>query len=118
MGKSGYTSLSIDEKKYATLRKNWDQLVGNGDHSTHFKDNVNDTFTTWAMRVLESAVKRELLVNSMFPNFKFIGQTENGCIIQDKKEIVQINKTKNTITCSVHTEICDHCIFAALNSKF
>lgn len=109
MGKSGYTSLSIEEKQYARLRKNWDQFI---------EPNTEDTFTVWAMRILEAAITRSETIDLMFPNFKFIGTTETGCIIQDKKQIVQVDRTKHTIVCSVHTELCDHCIYAALNSKF
>ena len=109
MGKSGYTSLSIEEKQYARLRKDWNKII---------EPTTDDTFTVWAMKVLEAAITRTELIDSMFPNFKFIGTTETGCIIQDKKQIVQIDKAKNTLVCSVHKELCDHCIYAALNSKF
>lgn len=109
MGKSGYTSLSLDEKKYSRLRKNWDQVIGK---------TSDDSFTVWATTVLEQAIDRTSLVESLFPNYTWIGKTDNGCVIKDKNTVVEVKWVKNKLVCSVDSEICSHCIYAALNSKF
>jgi mRNA-degrading endonuclease HigB of HigAB toxin-antitoxin module len=109
MGKSGYTSLSLDENRYATLRKDWDKIVGK---------NTEDTFTAWATTVLEQAIQRTSLIDSMFPTLIWVGKTDTGCVIKDKSVIVEVKWNKNKLVCSVDKDLCSHCIFAALNSKF
>lgn len=109
MGLSGYTSLSLDEKRYAKLRKSWDQVVG---------INVDETFTAWATTVLEQSIQRTSLINSLFPSYTWIGKTDTGCVIKDKNDIVEVKWFKNKLVCNVHEDLCSHCIFAALNAKF
>jgi|TARA_B110000438_G_scaffold290368_1_gene325992 hypothetical protein len=115
MGKSGYTSLSLDENRYAKLRKNWDKIVsGTEDWGTSNKY----SFTAWATIVLEQAIERTSLIGSMFPNLTWVGKTDTGCVIKDKNIIVEVKWNKNKLVCSVDKDLCNHCIFAALNAKF
>ena len=58
MGRSGYTSLSIEEKKYAKLRRAFDSTV-----------DTEKTFTVWAMDALD----REKAVNNNYPGIRFVG---------------------------------------------
>ena len=109
MGISGYTSLSLEEKKYAKIRKEWDRVI---------KDTVDDTFTAWATTVLEQSIERTSLISSMFPTFTWVGKTDTGCVIKDKSVIVEVKWSKNKLVCSIDKDLCNHCIFAALNSKF
>jgi hypothetical protein len=109
MGKSGYTSLSLDEKRYAKLRKNWEQVIGK---------EKGETFTVWATNILEQSIQRTSLVESLYPNYSWVGKTENGCVIKDKNIIVEVKWSKNKLVCSVDSGVCNHCIYAALNSKF
>ena len=109
MGISGYTSLSLDQKRYAKLRKDWDAVVGK---------NIDDTFTAWATTVLEQSIQRTTLIDSMFPNYTWVGKTDTGCVIKDKNVIVEVKWAKTKLICNVHEELCGHCIFAALNAKF
>ena len=109
MGKSGYTSLSLDETRYSKLRKSWDNIVG--------KD-TDDTFTVWATTVLEQSVERVSLIKSMFPNYVWVGKTDTGCVIKDKSTIIEGKWSKNKLVCSVDSGLCSHCVYAALNSKF
>ena len=60
------------------MRRNYDIIIEN-----------DQTFTQWALDVLESAVYRAERINEMFPGMKFVGKTTNGVIIQDKQEIIQ-----------------------------
>ena len=108
MGKSGYTSLSIEEKRYARLRR---------DFETHV--NTDSTFTVWAMDTLESAIKRNTKINEMFPNFQFIGSSKEGTVvIKDKKDLVEVTVNKNKISCNVDKVYCDHCMFVFMHPSF
>jgi len=109
MGKSGYTSLSLDQKRYAKLRKDWDNSVGRY---------VEDTFTAWATTVLEQSIERTSLLSSMFPTYTWVGKTDSGCVIKDRNVIVEVKWSKSKLVCSVDKDLCNHCIFAALNSRF
>ena len=109
MGKSGYTSLSLDENRYAKLRKDWDKVIGK---------TSEDTFTAWATTILEQSIERTSLINSIYPGYTWVGKTDTGCVIKDKNVIVEVKWSKNKLVCSIHEEICNHCIFAALNAKF
>jgi len=109
MGKSGYTSLSLDQNRYAVLRKNWDKVVEKG---------TEDTFTAWATTILEQSIQRTSLIHSMYPNYTWVGKTDTGCVIKDKNVIVEIKWFKTKLVCSVHEDLCSHCIFAALNAQF
>lgn len=109
MGKSGYTSLSLDEVRYKSLRKNWNQIVST---------KTDDTFTAWSTTVLEQSIERIKLINEIYPNFTWIGKTDNGCVIKDKNTIVEIKWSKNRLVCSIDSEGCKHCEYAALNPQF
>ncbi len=104
MGRSGYTSLSISQKEYSKLRRAFDSTI-----------DTDQTFTVWAMSVLESAIIRERKLKSLFPGLKFVGKTSNGVIIQDKKEIIEV---KNNLTCKVDNGLCDHILFCCIHPEF
>ena len=108
MGVSGYTSLSLDQNRYARLRKNWDNHV--------FTD---DSFTVWATNVLERSIERERELNNRYKGLLFVGTTnDGGCIIEDKGKIIRITYTKNTLTCDHDKGMCRHILFAAMHPKF
>lgn len=73
MGRSGYTSLSIEEKKYAKLRRAFDSIV-----------DTEKTFTVWAMEILETALNREKAVNNNYTGIKFVRIKSGGCILEEK----------------------------------
>ena len=73
MGRSGYTSLSIKEKKYVKLRRAFDSIVDS-----------DKTFTVWVMKILETALNREKSVNSNYPGIRFVGTKTGRCILEEK----------------------------------
>lgn len=108
MGKSGYTSLSLDEKRYAKLRKNWDNHV-----------TFDGTFTVWATNVLERSIERERELNSRYRNLKFVGVTsDGGCIIEDNSKIIRITFSNGTLHCDADKGMCKHVLFAAMHPEF
>jgi hypothetical protein len=108
MGKSGYTSLSLDEKRYAKLRKDWESHV-----------TTEDTFTVWATTVLEKAIEREKELSSRYSGLHFVGSTQDGgCIIQEKGEVIRITYAKNTLTCDHDKGMCKHILYAAMHPQF
>jgi len=107
VGRSGYTSLSIEEKAYARLRRNFDTKI-----------DTDKTFTAWALDILETAISRENRLDDMFPTMKFVGKKSNGIIIQDRSEIIEIDVSKTQITCKTDKNLCRHVLFAALHPSF
>ena len=57
MGRSGHTSLCIEEEKYAKLRRAFDSIV-----------DTDKTFTIWAMDALETALNQVKIVNKIKQN--------------------------------------------------
>ncbi len=109
MGKSGYTSLSLDEKQYAKLRKRYDQVIAK---------NTTSTFTKNVTELIEKGIERIALIESKFPNFTWVGATETGCVIKDKNTIIEVKWSKNELVCSIDGAGCKHCMYAALNPRF
>jgi hypothetical protein len=107
MARSGYTSLSIEEKQYAKIRRNFEVTV-----------KTNKTFTMWAMDALITAINREKIVNEDYPGIRFIGNKTGGVILEDKSQIIEISVGKNLLTCSQDKGICKHILFAVLHPSF
>ena len=108
MGLSGYTSLSLDQKRYTRLRKNWDSHI-----------NTDQTFTVWATNILERAIERERELNQKYADLHWVGSTQDGgCIIQEKGEVIRITYGKNTLTCDHDKGMCKHILFAVLHPEF
>jgi|TARA_B110000467_G_C18288375_1_gene463165 hypothetical protein len=115
MGKSGYTSLSLNEDRYAKLRKDWDHIVSGHDGWGSTREH---SFTAWATTVLEQSIKRVSLIKSMYPNYTMVGQTDTGCVIKDKNVIVEVKWSKTKLVCSVDNGACKHCEFASMHPQF
>lgn len=111
MGRSGYTSLSIEEKRYARIRRSFETTV-----------TTEKTFTVWAMETLENAISKEAKLKKSFGNLHYVGNTSNGCIIEDKGDLVEINVSgsvgKYSLACSQDKNICNHVLFAVLHPNF
>ena len=107
MGRSGYTSLSIEEKRYAKLRRTYD--------TTHTKD---ESFTVWAANALDSYLTREDQVNWLYPGIKYIGNKTGGVILEEKGNIIEISVGKSSLTCSQDKGVCKHVLFAVLHPEF
>ena len=76
MGKSGYTSLSLNEKDYARLRRSWDDII-----------QTDLTFTSWATDVLVTGIARVEKLNKLFPGMEYVGPVSNGVVIKDGKDL-------------------------------
>lgn len=106
VGKSGYTSLSLEEKRYAKLRRNFEINV-----------NTDNTFTVWATAVMEAAVNREGYLHKTFPGIRFVGNKTGGCILEEKGKIIEVTVTKNQISCD-QKDADKYILFALLHPNF
>lgn len=111
MGRSGYTSLSIEEKTYAKLRRSFDLIV-----------DTDKTFTVWAMDIMKSALNREEKINKLYPGVRWIGNKTGGCILEEKGNIIEITVKgsvgKNVLACSQDKGVCKHILFAVCHPLF
>jgi len=94
MGLSGYTSLSINEKRYDKIRREFDRTIVN--------DLDSGSFTQWATEILETAVTRVGKLKSIFPNLSVVKISGNGLVIEDFKNntVVKVTMSGKDITCS------------------
>jgi hypothetical protein len=107
VGRSGYTSLSIEEKAYARLRRSFDTTI-----------DTEKSFTVWALNVMESAIEKERKLNKFYPTLRYVGNKTGGCIIEDHGKIIEISVGKNLLACSQDKGICKHVLFAVLHPFF
>jgi len=63
-------------------------------------------------------VSREDKISSLFPGLKFVGNTSNGVVIQDKNEIIEIKITNSNFSCNKDKGICKHILFTCINPSF
>ena len=108
MGRSGYTSLSIEEKIYDKIRRRWDSYVFN---------KTDLTFTQWhTMIVLNNIDKIKFLKNN-FPHLKFVKVIENGLVIEDtkKKKFVQVILNGKKLHSNIIGD--EYLLFAALHPE-
>ena len=107
VGISGYTSLSLKEKRYAKLRRNFDTKI-----------DTDKTFTVWATEVMEAAVNREDYLNKTFPGIRFVGNKTGGCILEEKGKIIEVSVDKNSLSCSQDKDADKYILFALLHPSF
>ena len=110
MGKSGYTSLSIEEKRYDKLRRNFETTI-----------DTDLTFTKWTMGVLEGNIARMDFLNKTYPDYSVIKPLEHGIVINDSKtdRIVKVTMIKGKITCSDNSKNSENYIrYALLHPQF
>jgi len=94
MGITGYTSLSLREKDYKRIRKEFDKTV--------VDDLDHNSFTQWATNILENAVNRTGKLKLKFPHLSVIKVFTNGLVIEDSKNnaVVKVTMSGKDIICS------------------
>jgi hypothetical protein len=88
-----YTGLSIENKRYDRIRREFD---------AHIAKDTPMTFTNWCVTSIEAAVERHKFVSSAYPELKMISAEKGTVIIFDgqTKKAVTISITKKGISCS------------------
>ena len=111
MGKSGYTSLSIDEKRYTRMRKNFDVAV---------QPETDSTYTSWHCDVVESAIDRVKFLHASFPNLSLVKVVSNGIVIDDSKtdDVIKVSVHGKKIVCSDSKNPEKYIQFALLHPEF
>ena len=91
MGKSGYTSLSIQDERYARMRRTFNTVV-----------KTESTYTKWHCDVVESALGRLKFLKSTFPNLSMIKIIPHGIVIDDSEtgDVVKVTVNGKNIVCS------------------
>ena len=109
MGKSGYTSLSIDEKRYAKMRRAFDTTV-----------DTESTYTVWHCDVVESAIDRIKFLKNAFPDLSLVTVISNGIVIDDSKidDVIKVYTQGKKIMCSDSKNPQKYIQFALLHPEF
>tara|TARA_Y100001936_G_C15452163_1_gene349639 strand:- start:169 stop:513 length:345 start_codon:yes stop_codon:yes gene_type:complete len=112
MGRSGYTSLSIQQDEYSRIRKKWDRYV---DPTTDLK------FTPWAQSTIEGGIERIKFLESAFPNISVVKIIEKGIVLDDKKknDVVKVWVQGKKIVCSDKSKDAEsYILYAVMHPEF
>ena len=112
MGKSGYTSVTIHEKKYKKIRSSFDK---------HIKKDIEKTFTGWVTDLMENSLDRTMKLKTMFPHLSVIKILTHGLVIEDSKNniVVKVVMNGKNITCSDSSKQSENYIlYATLHPHF
>ena len=106
--KNRYTGLSIEDKRYDRIRREFDSIVSKS---------TDLTFTEWSIRTLESSVTRIGIISKMFPRLKLINFDSSVIIIDDteKNIAVKVYWNDQSIDCSVQEGKDRYILFAMLH---
>ena len=109
MGKSGYTSLSIEEKRYARMRRDFDNIV-----------ETEKTYTQWHCDVTEAALDRLKFLGQKYPDLSLVKIIPNGIVIDDSKndDVVKVIMKDKKIVCSEKKDPERYIQFALLHPEF
>ena len=109
MGRSGYTSLSLEEKLYAKIRKKFDR---------HYDG--DEKFTPYVSGLIEASLDRLAYLNYNFPTLSVVKVLDNGLLIEDsrrKDDIIKVTIQGKKIVCSDDKDP-RYTIYATLHPEF
>ncbi len=110
MGRSGYTSLSLEEKQYTRIRKKFDRHY-DGDQK----------FTPYVTGLIEDALDRLAYLNDNFPTITVVKVIENGLLIEDsrrKDDVIKVALQGKKIVCSDDKDPQRYITYATLHPEF
>ncbi len=92
MGRSGYTSLSIEEKRYVKMRREFEKVIGT----------ENKTFTVWCADTIDSGIERVKFLEKAYPNYTVVKITDDSFFIDDSKkvDVIKVTVQNGKIVCS------------------
>lgn len=107
MPRAEYTNLSIPSKRYDKLRRTFDTT-----------SNTEETFTSWAMSVLENSLDREKWLANNYPNITVVKVIDNGLILDDNKtnDVIKVTRLGKKIVSTIDNPI--YTLYASLHPEF
>jgi len=108
MGRSGYTSLSIEEKVYAKMRRLWDNNLLN---------ETDLSFTQWHTKVVMNSIDKAKFLKDKFPHLKVIKVIDKGLIIEDSKKNEFVKVILKGTKLDSNKEGDEYLLFAALHPE-
>ena len=107
MPMTGYSNLSLKTKDYDRVRKLFDSISESGMQ-----------WINWIPYTLENALMREKRLQELFPNLRFIGNTENGAIVENRKTKKIVAVKRNGSTFKADDNDPQYLIFCLLHNMF
>lgn len=110
MPKDGFTNLTVDDERITKIRRDFDRL----------KPAVEQSFNTWALDVMESAIFKSKFLNEQFSNLKNVEIDEAGFAVYDKetKQVITITISDGKISCDASTNPEKYIQYACIHPKF
>lgn len=89
MPREGWTNLTILKKDYDHLRRLFDVNA-----------NTRLDWSDWLVLTVANNLERKKKLKELYPNLMFIGNTENGCVIEDTKakKVITLSWNKGRLT--------------------
>ena len=108
MGRSGYTSLSLQQDDYSRIRDKFDRSVDS-----------DYTFTVWATSIIENSIDRIRLLKKIYPDYTLLKVAKDGAYIEDKKsgDVAKVSYQNKKFVCSQTKDKESLIIFAALHPE-
>jgi hypothetical protein len=106
--------------------RNYTNLTINRDRAEKYRDQyesykLDQTFNTWILDLIESALDKMKFIKKNFPNLAFAELDGEGFAIIDKSKdkIFRIHHETKELICSEHGKtICNHKLYASFHPKF
>ena len=111
MGRSGYTSLSIEEKRYAKMRRKFEKVIGT----------ESKTFTVWCADIIDSGIERVNFLEKAYPNYTVVKITGNGFFIDDSKkvDVIKVTVQNKKVICSDKSKDSqNYILYASMHPEF
>ena len=110
MGRSGYTSLSLQQDEYARIRKKFDRYY-DGD----------EKFTPYVTGLIEASLDRLKFLEDDFPTLSVVKVLDNGLLIEDarrKNDVIKVTIQGKKIVCSDDKDPQRYITYATLHPEF
>ena len=110
MGRSGYTSLSLEQEQYKLIRRKFDR---------HYDG--DEKFTPYVSGLIEASLDRLAYLNYNFPTLSVVKVLDNGLLIEDsrrKDDIIKVTIQGKKIVCSDDKDPQRYITYATLHPEF
>lgn len=111
MGESGYTSVSMNQKRFDKMFPKFKKYI---------QEYGKPSYTQWITTLAENEIDRIIKLKLLFPNLSIIKVIKNGLVIDDSKNniAVKVVMNNNNMTCSHKgKDTNSYILYASLHSE-
>lgn len=113
MGKSGHTSVSMNQKRFDKMYPKF---------AKHIQEDNKPSYTEWITTLAENSLDRIIKLKLLFPNLSVVKVLEHGLVIEDSKYdgVAKVVIKGNKITCSIRDDNSsqNYILYASMHPHF